>query len=64
MRVIETVIEERKNAEAKFEDAVASGTSMPVMATYATIKSVETMKVNLGNFPPRTKTVLTCYMCG
>lgn len=46
-----TVIEERKKAEQKYEDAVASGDKMAVIAKTVTRKSRNLIRVQMGNFP-------------
>jgi len=51
---VETVIEERKKAEEKYDDAVAEGDKMAVMATYVTRSTKHMVKVQMGNFPPRS----------
>lgn len=60
--VVETVVEEKQKAEEKFEDAVVEGQSMPVMAKYTGKRSMRKISFHLGNFPPRSKAVLTCFM--
>ena len=37
---------------------------MPVMATHARGDSRRMMRVQMGNFPPRTKAKVKCYMFG
>jgi hypothetical protein len=62
--VVETVIEEKKKAEENFEEAVVEGKSMPVMVKYTGTKSIKKVSFHLGNFPPKSKAVLTCTMSG
>ena len=57
-----TVIEERKKAEQKYEDAVASGDKMAVIAKTVTRKSRNLIRVQMGNFPQNSRAVLTCSM--
>jgi len=59
---LETSMEERKVAEQKYTDAVAEGTKMAVLATYATTTSRSLVRVNIGNFPPKSKATITCFM--
>ena len=59
---METTIEERKKAEAKYEDAVASGNQMAVLAQHVSSQSRNLIRVNMGNFPPRSLAKLTCFM--
>ena len=61
-KVLETKIEARQKAEAKYEDAVASGQT----AVMATLPPVTRFKKNfvtfqLGNFPPRSRLVLRAF---
>jgi hypothetical protein len=63
-RIIETVIEERKLAEQKFEDAIVEGTTMPIIASYTKDEGSSKILFNLGNFPPKTTATLTCFMSG
>ena len=55
-------MEERKKAEEKYEDTVAEGKEMAVMAQTVTVKRKNLIRVNLGNFPPKSKAKLTCIM--
>ena len=56
-------MEERKKAEMVYEDAVASGDQMAVLATYTREKHSRRMiSCLLGNFPSGTKAILTCFM--
>ena len=59
---VETVMEERQKAEAKYDDAVAEGNKMAVLGQYVAGKTRSMIKVQMGNFPPKTRAVLTCFM--
>mmetsp|Transcript_643 Transcript_643/g.747 ORF Transcript_643/g.747 Transcript_643/m.747 type:complete len:127 (+) Transcript_643:469-849(+) len=59
---IETVMEERKKAEQIYEDAVAEGDKTAVLAQTVSRKKKSLIRVNMGNFPPRSKATLTCVM--
>ena len=60
-KVVESVVEERKKVEIKYDDAVASGTAMPVMASYdKTLKDM--MRLNIGNFPPKQSCVIVLHL--
>ena len=52
---VETEIEERQKAQEKYDDAIAQGDKMPVMATHKTTASRKMLRVQMGNFPPRSK---------
>ena len=63
VQTIETVIEERKAAEEKYDDALAEGDKTAVMATHVSRRnSKPIVKVILGNFAPRTIATLTCFI--
>ena len=57
-----TVIEERKKAEQKYEDAVAQGDKLAVIATTVSRKMRSLIRVQMGNFPANSKSTLTCSM--
>jgi hypothetical protein len=64
-KTLETKIQERKRAEVKYEEAVASGKTA-VMANLpakneAPKKTMKTMKIMLGNFPPGSLAHLRAY---
>jgi Ca-activated chloride channel family protein len=56
-RDLETIVEERKKAEIKYEDAVSSGKTA-VIGTYATRKTRDMVRVVIGNFPVEAKASL------
>jgi len=58
----ETVIEEIEKAKKKYEDAVADGNNLAVLATHAAPHDSTLIKINMGSFPPRSKAILTCFM--
>ena len=59
-RDLETMIDERKKVEVKYEDAVASGKTA-VMGTYASRKQRDILRVNIGNFPGKSRAFLDVY---
>jgi hypothetical protein len=59
---VETQMEDRKKAEQIYEDAVVSGKSMAVKAAYVHQKVRDLIKVDIGNFPPNSRAILTCFM--
>ena len=57
--MMETRVEERQKVEAKYEDAVASGQTA-VMG--GLVKGhADMVRINIGNFPPKSEAVLTVY---
>ena len=61
---VETSIEERKQAEQKYEEALKNPESnqTAVLGSYSTLRSNELMSFKIGNFPPGFKASVTCMM--
>ena len=59
-REFETLIDERKKIEVKYEDAVASGKTA-VMGGYVASNTRDMLRVNIGNFPGKTEAILRVY---
>ena len=58
----ETEIKENEVAQEMFDDAVASGTKGVVLNSYASVRKRGMQSIKIGNFPQRTKVILTCSM--
>ena len=63
-QVVETVMEPKAQAEAKYDEIKKEGKEMAVLASHATKNNRTLIKVQLGNFPPNSRAVLTCQMFG
>ena len=59
---VETIMEERVKAEQKYEDAVAQGDKLAVIAQHVSAKTRNMVKVCMGNFPAKGQAKLTCFM--
>ena len=55
-------MEPRKQAEESFEKAVKEEREVAVLASHASSKSTGLMRVKIGNFPPNSVAIITCFM--
>jgi hypothetical protein len=58
-KILETVIDEKKKLQYKYEDAVATGKT----AVYGTLTKTQKdmMRINIGNFPARSEALLKIF---
>ena len=57
-RELETLVDERKKVEIKYEDAVSTGKTA-VMGGYVARQTRNMMRINIGNFPGNSRASLT-----
>ena len=57
-RELETLVDERKKVEVRYEDAVATGKTA-VMGGYVARQARNMMRINIGNFPGKSRAALT-----